>query len=132
MTFTVNVFNKMYDDGIYLSLEDICSKLKLGNENKNILIGYCKKVPNMEKIISSEYPRQGFPNNFAWGLSEKLIIFDSIVKVDDDTKFKYLKNIFQLNKLFPTKEGEIVKAKYFSYGITTSLPVFVTFSINLV
>ena len=118
MTFTVNEFNKMYDGGIFLSLEDICSKLNLGNKNKNILIAYCEKVPKMEKIISSEYPRQGFRNSFARDLSEKLIIFDSIVKVDDDTKLKYLKNIFQLNKLFPTSEGEIVKGRDFLYGTT--------------
>jgi len=115
MTLTVLEFDKMYENGNYLSLEDIYIKLNLSKEKQNILSEYCMKVPDLEKMIRSKYARQGFPDNFAKDLSEKLIVFSSIEQLDDNKKINYLKDIFKLNKLFPTKEGEIIRAHGFIY-----------------
>ncbi len=110
MTFTIKEFNKWYDEGIYLSLEEICVRNNLSTTNKEILITYCKKLPELEKIISYNYPKKGSLTNnksFAKDLSNKLITYDSI-SLEEDKKIRYLKNIFQLNKLFSTIEAETV------------------------
>ena len=109
---TIHEFNKWYEEGVHLSLKDIYIKLNLNIEEQKILAFYCKEVPDMEKIIRSKYTRQSFPDNFAKGLSKKLIVFDSIEKIEFKKKISYLKKNFKIIILFPTKHRKVIQGPF--------------------